>query len=87
MSQAQSKIIGRTARLPGHQKDMFDRIFQSGGGYVLDFSNNRMSEWFAEAFDINIYQERFQRDGTSKARILRCFVEVAEPRLVATACP
>lgn len=83
MSQAQSKIIGRTARLPGHQKDMFDRIFQSGGGYVLDFSNNRMSEWFAEAFDINIYQERFQRDGTSKARILRCFVEVAEPRLVA----
>lgn len=42
-----------------------------------------MAEWFQENFDIQIFQERFQVDGSSKGKTLRGFVEVAEPRLVA----
>lgn len=79
----QSGILGRAVRLPGHQREIFDRIFRSGSGYVLDFSDRTMGEWFEEACGLEIFQERFQRDGTSKGKTLRCFVEVAEPRLVA----
>lgn len=77
------KIIGRTRRLPSSQRKVFDQIFHSGGGYVLDFSNSTMFDWFEENFDINIFQERFQSEGTSKGKTLRGFVEAAEPRLVA----
>jgi hypothetical protein len=83
MTSAPTKIIGRSKRLPHKQRETFDRIFHSGGGYVLDFSDRTMHEWFEEHFDLNIYQTRFQRDGLSKGKTLRCFVEVAEPRLVA----
>ena len=78
-----AKIIGRTHRLPGKQREIFDRIFHSGGGYVLDFSDKSMLEWFEEAFGLDIFQPRFQVDGTSKGKTLRGFVAVAEPRLVA----
>lgn len=77
------KIIGRTKRLPGKQRDVFDRIFKSGGGYVLDFSDRSMGEWFEETIGIDIYQPFFQIEGSSKGKTLRGFVEVAEPRLVA----
>ncbi|MGK7755164.1 abortive infection family protein [Roseovarius sp. C03] len=77
------KIIGRTRRLTSHHRVTFDRIFHSGGGYVLDFSDRTMSEWFEETLDLDIFQQRFQIDGSSKGKTLRGFVEVAEPRLVA----
>lgn len=77
------KILGRNKRLPGKQREMFDRIFHCQSGGVLDFTHATFREWFAEAFDIDIAQARFQAEGESKARMLRCFCEVADPRLVA----
>ena len=77
------RIMGRTRRLPSAQRTVFDRIFHSGGGYVLDFSDRTMAEWFEENFDLNIFQDRFQIEGASKGKTLRGFVAVAEPRLVA----
>lgn len=82
-SLSEQKIMGRTTRLPSKQRETFDRIFASGGGYVLDFSDRTMAEWFRETFDIEIYDDRFQSEGTSKGKTLRGFVAVAEPRLVA----
>lgn len=84
MTTAPIKIIGRTKRLPGKQRDTFDRIFKSSGGWVLDFSDRTMAEWFDEHFGLTIFQPRFQIDGASKGKSLRGFVEVAEPRLVAS---
>lgn len=78
-----TKIVGRKSRLPSHQRTTFDQIFHSGGGYVLNFSDRTMAEWFDESFDLNIFQERFQTEGNSKGKTLRGFVAVAEPRLVA----
>lgn len=75
--------MGRTTRLPLSQRKIFDRIFQSSDGYVLDFSDRTMAEWFQETFGVDIFQERFQVEGRSKGKILRGFVAVAEPRLVA----
>ena len=77
------RILGRTRRLPTKSRTVFDQIFHSGGGYVLDFSDRTMAEWFEETFDLNIFQERFQIEGHSKGKTLRGFVEVAEPRFVA----
>lgn len=80
---SEQKIIGRTTRLLSKQRDTFDRIFASGGGNVLDFSIRTMDEWFQKTFDIEIFDDRFQFEGTSKGKTLRGFVAVAEPRLVA----
>ena len=77
------KVMGRTRRLPSQQRAVFDQIFHSAGGYVLDFSDRTMAEWFEENFDIQIFLQRFQVEGASKGKTLRGFVEVAEPRLVA----
>jgi hypothetical protein len=78
-----NKILGRTMRLPSKQREIFDRIFHSGGGYVLDFSDRSMAEWFEETCGLEIFQARFQVEGASKGKTLRGFVAVAEPRRVA----
>jgi hypothetical protein len=83
MTTAPTKIIGRSKRLHGKQRDTFNRIFKSSDGWVLDFSDRTMAEWFDENFGLTIFQPRFQIDGASKGKSLRGFVEVAEPRLVA----
>jgi len=70
-------------RLPTKQQQTFDRIFHSGNGNLLDFSLRTMAEWFEETCGLNIFQPRFQVEGTSKGKTLRGFVAVAEPRLVA----
>lgn len=36
-----NKIISRTTRLPSKQREIFDRTFPSGAGYLLDFSAAR----------------------------------------------
>jgi hypothetical protein len=77
------RILGRTRRLTSQHRITFDQIFGSGGGFVLNFSDRTMSEWFEETLDLNIFQSRFQIEGDSKGKTLRGFVEVAEPRLVA----
>ena len=77
------RIMGRKNRLTNVERRTFDKIFQSGGGYVLDFSDASMGEWFEEYHNINIFHERFQITGKSKGKCLRGFVEVADPRLVA----
>jgi len=77
------KILGRTRRLTSQHRITFDQIFRSGGGYVLNFSDRTMSEWFEESFDFNIFDGRYQIEGDSKGKTLRGFIEVAEPRLVA----
>lgn len=81
--ESRPKIIGRTRRLTSLSRLVFDRIFHSGGGYVLNFTDRTMAEWFEETLDVEIFQPRFQAEGQSKGKTLRGFVEVAEPRLVA----
>lgn len=55
-----------------------DAIFDMGGGYVLDFSNRTMDEFFLEELEIDISHEMFSKDGTSKARRLRCLLQNAD---------
>lgn len=56
---------------------LIDDIFEMGGGYVLDFSNRTFSEFFYEELGVNIDDPRFEIDGTSKAKRLRCYLRSA----------
>ena len=53
---------------------IIDKIFGMEGGYVLDFSDRTMAQYFAEELNIDIDHPQYKDDGTSKARRLRCFL-------------
>ncbi|MBA3525825.1 MAG: abortive infection family protein [Sphingomonas sp.] len=62
-----------------------DDAFAMHSGYVLDFSDRTMSEWFEDELRIDIDDERYKRRGTSKANRLRTFVEDEPEQVVARA--
>lgn len=52
--------------------------FRDGRGYVLDFSDRTMSQFFLGELEIDIDDPLFAADGTSKARRLRSFLTLAD---------
>lgn len=62
---------------------IIDDAFGMQSGYVLDFSNRTLSEWFEDEFNIDIYADQYDGRGTSKANRIRAFVEVEPAPLVA----
>jgi hypothetical protein len=61
---------------------VLDDVLQMEGGYVLDFSDRTMREFFHEEFDIDIDAGRYRRDGSSKGRRLRCFLKTEPGHVV-----
>tara|TARA_B100000446_G_scaffold184352_1_gene206211 strand:- start:78714 stop:79535 length:822 start_codon:yes stop_codon:yes gene_type:complete len=61
---------------------MIDSIFDMEGGYCLDFSDRTLAEFFEDEIGIEIYQERYSFNGTSKAKHIRAFIEVEDGLLV-----
>lgn len=59
-----------------------DEIFESAGGYVLDFSNKTFAEFFEDELEINIGDPRWETDGTSKGKRLRYFLKSNNPDVV-----
>lgn len=57
---------------------VLDEIFGMGSGYVLNFSDRTMSRFFAEELNIDIDDPQYRRDGTSKAKRLRCFLQTVD---------
>ncbi len=49
-----------------------------GGGYVLDFTDRTMAEFFASEFGITIFQEKYAVKGASKVKYLRAFLEIED---------
>lgn len=54
-------------------QQIIDKIFEMESGYVLDFTDRSMAQFFADDLNIDIYDSRYAEDGTSKAKRLRCF--------------
>lgn len=65
---------------------LFDDIFVNahGAGYVLDFSDRTMREFFEEELSIDIDNDIYKDDGTSKAKRLRCFIKKSDRNTVLT---
>lgn len=58
-------------KLSGTDKKILETLFNMQGGYVLDFSDRRMTEFFNEEFGINIYDEKYDFDFPSKSKANR----------------
>src|SRR6266545_2225962 len=57
---------------------ILDSLFEMGSGYVLNFSNKTFADFFAGELNIDIDDPAFSRDGTSKGRRLKCFLQTVD---------
>lgn len=53
------------------EKIKLERLFDMGGGYVMEFSNKTFSEFIFEILRIEIYDEKYDYESGSKANRLR----------------
>jgi hypothetical protein len=58
-----------------------DDIFEMGGGYVLNFSNDTFARFFAEELDIDIDDPKYSQNGGSKGKRLRYFLQIADKQI------
>ena len=65
------------------EKRYFERLFGMSGGYVLDFSDATLGEFFRQ-YNVDIHGPKYQTFGTSKAKKLRAFWESESDQLVGT---
>jgi len=71
-------------KISGNDKKILETLFDMRGGYVLDFSDRRMTEFFKEEFDIALYDTKYDLDfpSKSKANRLRAVWLVEDERTV-----
>jgi hypothetical protein len=55
-----------------------DELFKMSDGYVLNFSDRTMAVFFAEKLNIDIDDSTYSRNGSSKAKRLRCFLQTVD---------
>src|SRR5712691_882475 len=62
-----------------------DDLFEMSGGYVLNFSDRTFAQFFLEELNMDIDNPIYAKNGTSKAKRLRCFLQtVDKPTVVRT---
>ena len=64
------------------ERRALDAVFWMSGGYVLDFVDRTMAEWFEEGFGLDIQSGAYDAAGSSKAKRLRTFIEVEDGHTV-----
>jgi hypothetical protein len=65
-------------KLKGSENRVIDAVFHMGDGYCLDFTDRTFTEFFEEEIEIEIYQDRYSFNGTSKAKHVRAFIELED---------
>lgn len=66
------------------EKNQLEKLFQMGGGYVLDFVNRTFQEFVTEALRLDIEDEKYNYASCSKANRLRQFWKVEPNHVVGT---
>lgn len=61
---------------------LIDDLFEMGGGYVLDFTNQSFAQFFSNEVGSDIYSSAFAADGDSKAKRLRCYLRNSDVRVI-----
>jgi hypothetical protein len=64
------------------EKTKLEKLFGMSGGYVLNFSDKTFGAFMADAVEIDIHNEKYQGNGTSKARKLREFWRIEPDYIV-----
>ena len=76
---------GRMANVRSIDMMFIDDIFDMGGGYVLNFTDRTLAQFFVDELNIEIDSPIYSRNGSSKAKRLRCFLQtVDKPTVVRT---
>ena len=70
------------ANLTTNEKQILEKLFQMGGGYVLNFSDRTMGEFFKDDVGVDIYDEKYNYASGSKANRMRGFWREADEILV-----
>jgi hypothetical protein len=64
---------------------VLDDLFDMNDGYVLNFSDRTFTRFFADELNIDIDDSAYAQNGSSKAKRLRCFLQmVDQPTIVRT---
>jgi uncharacterized protein (TIGR02391 family) len=61
------------ANLTTNEKQILEKLFQMGDGYVLNFSDRTMREFFENDVGIDIYDQEYDYSSGSKANRIRGF--------------
>jgi hypothetical protein len=61
---------------------LVDDLFDMHGGYVLNFSDRTFAAFFRDELDLNIDNPAYSKEGGSKAKRLRYFLQSAEKAMV-----
>jgi len=64
---------------------LLDDVFAMDSGYVLDFTNRTFFEFFKDELGVDIDNERYAANGSSKAKRLRTFLQAESDTLAARA--
>jgi len=70
------------ANLSTNEKQILEKLFQMESGYVLNFSDRTMGEFFRDDVGIDIYAEKYNYASGSKANRMRGFWLKADDKLV-----
>jgi hypothetical protein len=70
------------ASLNTNERQLLEKLFQMGGGYVLNFSDRSMEEFFRDDVGVDIYDQGYNYASGSKANRLRGFWQIADDTLV-----
>lgn len=60
------------------EKRQLENAFNMGSGYVLNFSNRTMEEFFIDNVGIEIYNDKYDKASNSKANRMRAFWELED---------
>lgn len=64
------------------EKQVLENLLEMKGGYVLDFSDRTMGNFFDEELGLNIYDEKYNYASGSKANRMRGFWKNADNEIV-----
>jgi uncharacterized protein (TIGR02391 family) len=70
------------ANLTTVQKQILEKLFQMNGGYVLNFTDRTMGEFFRDDIKVDIYSQKFNYASGSKANRLRGLWLKADDKIV-----
>ena len=65
-----------------NEKQVLEKLFQMGGGYVLNFSDRTFGEFFKDDVGVDIFDPKYNYASGSKANRLRGFWQAANNELV-----
>jgi uncharacterized protein (TIGR02391 family) len=82
VSCADEVLVFNMANLTTIEKQILEKLFQMSGGYVLNFSDRTIREFFKDDIGIDIYDEKYNYASGSKANRIRHFWSIADNKLV-----